>query len=158
MTHRLIIGLAAAGSAVLLLGAWGFQYIGGLPPCAMCIWQRYPHAAAVLVAGLAYVLPWRLWLLVGAAAAATTAGIGLFHTGVERGWWEGPSTCTAGSVSGLSPEDLMAQIMSAPLVRCDDVVWSMFGLSMASWNALLSTVLVVLWIWAFVAAPRQHAH
>ena len=158
MTHRLIIGLAAAGSAVLLLGAWGFQYIGSLPPCAMCIWQRYPHAAAVLVAGLTYVLPWRLWPLVGATAAATTAGIGLFHTGVERGWWEGPSSCTAGSVSGLSPEDLMAQIMSAPLVRCDDVVWSMFGLSMASWNALLSTVLVVLWIWAFVAAPRQHAH
>ncbi len=158
MTHRLIIGLAAAGSAVLLLGAWGFQYIGGLPPCAMCIWQRYPHAAAVLVAGLTYVLPWRLWPFVGAAAAATTAGIGLFHTGVERGWWEGPSSCTAGSVSGLSPEDLMAQIMSAPLVRCDDVVWSMFGLSMASWNALLSTVLVVLWIWAYVAAPRQHAH
>ncbi|MCV6584072.1 MAG: disulfide bond formation protein B [Marinibacterium sp.] len=146
MSRTFLIFLAAAGSAALWLGALGFQHIGGLPPCAMCIWQRYPHAAAIALAVLAMALPGRVVPVLGALAAATTAAIGIFHTGVERGWWDGPSTCSAGDISGLSSEDLLAQIMEAPLVRCDEVAWSFMGLSMASWNAVLSLVLVGLWI------------
>lgn len=144
--------LAAGGSAALVLGAWGFQHIGGLSPCAMCIWQRYPHAAAVVIGALALMLPnLRPLPLAGALAALITAGIGLFHAGVEQGWWEGPSTCTSGDIGGLSAEELMNQIMAAPLVRCDEIPWDMFGLSMAGWNAALSAVLVLLWLAAWRA-------
>ncbi|MBL4768247.1 MAG: disulfide bond formation protein B, partial [Rhodobacteraceae bacterium] len=73
-------------------------------------------------------------------------GIGIYHTGVERGWWEGPTTCTSGPIGGLSGQDLMAQIMFAPLVRCDEVPWEMFTLSMASWNAIASFGLVLVWL------------
>ena len=62
-------------------------------------------------------------------------------------------SCTSGSVTGMSADDLMDQIMSAPLVRCDDVAWEMLGLSMASWNALLALVLALVWI----AAARRSA-
>jgi disulfide bond formation protein DsbB len=142
--------LAAGGSAALLLGAWGFQYLGGLAPCKMCIWQRYPHAAAVVIGALALALPkLNPMPLIGALAAMITAGIGFVHAGVEQGWWEGPSTCTSGDIGGLSAEELMNQIMAAPLVRCDEIPWDMFGLSMAGWNAAISAVLVLLWLAAW---------
>lgn len=143
---RLLIILASAGSAALLLGAFGFQYIGEMSPCKLCIWQRYPHGAAVVIGAVALAFPLLILPYLGALAALATAGVGAYHTGVERGWWEGPSTCTSGPIGNLSADELMQQIMSAPLVRCDDVPWEMLGLSMASWNAVASFVLALLWI------------
>ncbi|WP_333684997.1 disulfide bond formation protein B [Pontibaca methylaminivorans] len=154
MTRNLLILLAGLGSAALLLGALAFQYLGGMAPCSLCIWQRWPHGIAILIAALALIRPGRILPVLGALAALATAGIGLYHTGVERGWWEGPATCTASSADGMSSAELMAHIMAAPLVRCDDVAWEMFGLSMASWNAVASLVLVALWL---VAAARRPA-
>ena len=146
--RRLFILAAAGGSAALLLGALGFQYIGEMPPCKMCYWQRYPHVAAIGIGTLALLIPLTLLPYLGALAALTTAGIGTYHTGVERGWWEGPSTCTSGPIGDLSAEQLLEQIMSAPLVRCDEVPWELFSLSMASWNAIASLGMVVLWLMA----------
>lgn len=151
MSCKILTILSGLGSALLLLGAFGFQHIGDMPPCALCITQRYPHAAAVMIALVALALGWRWLTLVGAAAAATTAGVGIFHTGVERGWWPGPDTCTSGPVGGLSTDALLDQIMAAPMVRCDEVPWEMLSLSMASWNAVASLVLVALWLAAFRA-------
>lgn len=138
--------LALAGSAGLLLGALAFQYIGGMAPCALCIWQRWPHVVALLGTG-ALVWPTPVLALVGAGGAAASGAIGLYHTGVERSWWEGPSSCTAGgNLSGMSAQDLLAQIMAAPVVRCDEVPWEMLGLSMASWNAVISFCIAGLWL------------
>ncbi len=149
MTKRsLYILIAAGGSLALLLGAFGFQYLGDMAPCKLCLWQRWPHAAAVVIGLLALWLPGRILPLLGAVAALTTAGIGAYHTGVERGWWEGPNSCTSGPIGGLSADDLMAQIMAAPLVRCDEVPWEMFTLSMASWNAIASLGLALIWLMA----------
>ncbi|NOD46328.1 MULTISPECIES: disulfide bond formation protein B [unclassified Ruegeria] len=147
-----LVALATIGSATLLLAAFGFQHLGGLAPCKMCIWQRYPHAVAIAIGAVALALPrFSILPLLGAAAAATTAAIGVFHAGVEQGWWEGPSSCTSGDISGLSTDDLFDQIMNAPLVRCDDIPWEMFGISMAGWNAIASAVLMLIWIAAWRA-------
>ena len=148
MTRTQLILIAAAGSAALLIGAWIFQYFG-YPPCKMCYWQRYPHGAAVGIGALAVLIPIALLPLLGALAAALTGAIGVYHTGVEKDWWEGPTSCTSGSISDLTPQQLMDQIMTAPLIRCDEVAWSLFGLSMASWNAMISFVLVVVWLKAW---------
>ncbi|UWQ55560.1 disulfide bond formation protein B [Leisingera caerulea] len=150
--HRLLIVIAATGSAALLLGALGFQYIGEMAPCKLCYWQRYPHAAAAGIGVLALIFPGAVLPYLGALAALSTAGVGVYHTGVERGWWEGPATCTSGPVGGLSPDQLMEQIMAAPLVRCDEVPWELFSLSMASWNAIASFGLTLIWI-----AAANHA-
>ncbi|SPF80394.1 disulfide bond formation protein B [Pseudoprimorskyibacter insulae] len=148
MTFRTYTLLAAAGSAAMMLGALGFQYLGEMAPCKLCYWQRYPHIAAIAIGVLALVLGWRWLAGLGALAALATAGVGMFHTGVERGWWEGPTTCTSQPIGGLSTDDLLNQIMAAPLVRCDEVAWEMFGLSMASWNAVASLVLAGIWVMA----------
>jgi disulfide bond formation protein DsbB len=153
ITRNLLVLAAASGSAALMLGAFGFQYIGGLPPCAMCIWQRYPHVVAIAIGLIALRFGSAALAWLGALSALTTAAIGGFHTGVERGWWEGPSTCTSDPIGGLSTDELFDQIMNAPLVRCDEVPWEMYGLSMASWNMVISLVLMGLWI----AAARRPA-
>ncbi len=138
--------LALAGSVGLLLGALAFEYIGGMAPCALCIWQRWPHVVALLGAG-ALVTGHPLFALIGAAGAATSGGIGVYHTGVERGWWPGPASCSAGGdLSSMTPEELLAQIMAAPVVRCDEVPWEMLGLSMASWNVVASFGIAGLWL------------
>lgn len=138
--------LALAGSAGLLLGALAFEHLGGLAPCPLCIWQRWPHVVALAGVG-AIFLPGLIWPLIGAAGAATSGVLGVYHSGVERGWWDGPSACAAGGdISGLSAEELLAQIMAAPVVRCDEVPWEMLGLSMASWNAVLSFGIAGLWL------------
>lgn len=137
--------LALSGSAGLLLAALAFQYIGGMAPCALCIWQRWPHVLA-LVAGVGLVLRGP-WAVLGALGAAGSGVIGVYHTGVERRWWDGPSSCTSGGdMSGLSAQELLDQIMAAPVVRCDEVPWELLGLSMASWNALLSFGIAGLWL------------
>ena len=148
LTRRTLILLAAGGSAALMLGALAFQHLGDMPPCKLCIWQRYPHVAAIAIGAVALALPWAGLAWLGALAALTTAGIAGYHTGVERGWWEGPSSCSSAGASGLSSDELFDQIMSAPLVRCDEVPWEMLGLSMASWNMVASLALAALWIMA----------
>ncbi len=140
--------IATFGSAAILLGAFAFQHIGGMPPCKLCLWQRWPHAAAALI-GLVIFFTGKIqfaWL--AAIASLSTAAIGAYHVGVEQGWWEGPTSCTSSGVSNLSSEELLNQILAAPLVRCDDIAWQMAGISMAGWNALLSLVLAAFWVHA----------
>jgi len=145
--HTLIV-LAAGGSAALLLAAFAFQHLGGMAPCKLCLWQRWPHGAAIALGVFALAVPGRLLPVLGMFAALITAAIAAYHTGVERGWWEGPSSCTSGDISALSTQELMDQIMAAPLVRCDDVPWEMFGLSMASWNGIVALGLALIWLMA----------
>ena len=140
--------LAGLGSAAMLAGAFGFQWIGGMAPCQLCLWQRWPHAAAVLVLGILALTGWRWLAWAGAAAALATAAIGLFHAGVEQGWWTFVSSCTTGNLSGLSTSSLLDPTVAAPApVRCDVIPWSMFGISMAGWNAIISTGFAALWLY-----------
>lgn len=145
MSRNTLILLAAGGSAALLAGAFVFQFFG-YPPCALCLWQRWPHAAAIVIGILALTIPLRVWPWLGALAAATTSGIGIYHTGIERGFWPGPTSCTGSGDLGSLAGDLLSTA-GPRLVMCDQA--TMLGpLSMASWNALFSAVLVVLWIMA----------
>jgi disulfide bond formation protein DsbB len=124
----------------LIVGAYISQYGFGLYPCEMCWWQRYPHFAAIPLALLAFFVSGtgpRITLISLAALAVITSGlIGGFHAGVEYGWWEGLTTCST-TVSGNS-EDFLKSIMDAPLIRCDVAPWTLFGISLAGFNFLLS--------------------
>ena len=142
-----LASLAGLGSAALLGGALFFQFVVGLAPCQLCIEQRWPHLAAFLIGIVVWFFP-RAWVMaLGALAAATSGVLGVFHTGVERGWWEGPTACSGTTdISTLSPSAALDAIMAAPVVRCTDVAWEMLGLSMASWNAILSFGLAAVWI------------
>ena len=109
----------------------------------MCHWQRWPHYAAVVLAAGALVVPTmatkRTLVLLAAFAIAASGVIGVFHAGVEYHWWQGITACTSMvQGSGGSAEDMLARIMKAPLIRCDVAQWSLFGISLAGFNAILS--------------------
>ncbi len=147
MTRNQLILLATAGSAAMLLGAFAFQYMGGLLPCVLCIYQRWPHALAVVAGMLGLRLGGAHWVVLGALAAATTAGIGFYHAGVELAWWDGLASCTVDTLQGLSGADLLnTDINAGAPVRCDAVPWSLFGISMAGWNGLVSSGLSLIWL------------
>ncbi len=147
MTHKHLGMLAGAGSAMLLAAALAFQAMG-YAPCELCILQRWPHLAAAIIGGLMAFLGWKRWLaLLGLAAALAAFGFAVYHAGVEMQVWAGPQHCSGG-VSGLasmSTQDLMTALESAPVVRCDQIAWSLLGISMAGWNAICSAGLAALW-------------
>ncbi|MFN4153216.1 MAG: disulfide bond formation protein B [Paracoccaceae bacterium] len=149
LPSRVLTAVAGLGSAALLAGAFAFQHLGGLAPCALCLLQRWPHAVAVAIMALALLVPNRWLMVLGALAALTTAAIGGFHAGVELGWWEGLASCSGGTISGISVDDLLNPNahVAAP-VRCDEVPWAMAGISMAGWNMLVSLGLAGVWLLA----------
>jgi len=145
MTRLQLALLAAAGSAALLGGAFIFQFLG-YPPCKMCLWQRWPHAAAIVIGVLFITFKAKGLLWLGALSALTTSAVGLYHAGVEQRWWEGPNTCTSGPIGEQTVDELLASILAAPLVRCDEIAWQLAGISMAGWNAIISLVLAGIWV------------
>lgn len=131
---RLAQWLAVLVPGGLLAGALGSQHLGGLNPCEMCYWQRWPHWAALALGGLSFFVPSirKPLVLLAALAIAASGAIGVFHAGVELGWWEGLTTCSTSGAATLQ------EIIAAPLIRCDQIQFSFLGLSMAGWNALIS--------------------
>lgn len=142
MTNGTILAqrLALAVPALLLAGAYISEYGFDLFPCEMCWWQRYPHFAAVALALISFaVRPRALWIALAGVAILASSLIGAYHAGVEYGWWEGLTTCAAAVGGG----DALDAIFAAPLVRCDEVQWSLAGISLAGFNFLISTAAAI---------------
>jgi len=138
---------AGAGSAALLIAALGFQAAGYMP-CELCILQRWPHVAAIVLAALVWLTGWtRSLAILGMIAAGAAMGLAIFHMGVEMMWWPGPAHCSGSvsSIARMSASDLMAKLQETPVTRCDEVAWRFLGVSMAGWNAIWSAVLAVIW-------------
>ncbi|MFC7498898.1 disulfide bond formation protein B [Enterovirga sp. GCM10030262] len=153
--------LALLVPAALLAGALGSQYYGGLYPCEMCHWQRWPHYAALTLALLSFAMRGqpdrgRSFVWLAALAIFTSGAIGVYHAGVEAGIFEGLTTCSA-ALSGGSSADILADIMATPLVRCDQIQWSFLGISMAGWNAILSIGSASVISWLSLRRPRAPA-
>lgn len=140
---RLARLIALLVPSALMAGALGSQFIGHLVPCEMCHWQRWPHYTAIALAALAFLVPQRgtqqVLVALAALAILTSGAIGVFHAGVEYHWWQGITPCatTLTDTSG-STADVLAKIMAAPVVRCDAPQWTLFGISLAGFNAIFS--------------------
>ena len=149
-------GLLAAASAAVVAGAFYFQHVEGLQPCPLCVAQRWAHGAsfaaglAALLAGGRRAAPW----LLAATGLAFLAGAAVagYHVAVERQWLESAFCETAGGAAD-SVEELEALLMATEPARCDQVPWSLAGLSMAGWNLALSLALAA----AALAAARRAA-
>ncbi len=139
--ERLAMALGLV-SLALIGGALSFEYLGGLPPCEMCMWQRWPHYAAIVAGlggGLAVsggLLPRPAGQYAAGLALILVAGsgaIGVYHAGVEWHLWAGPATCT-----GPAFHFQGALNLNAPVVACDKAQWRLFGISLAGYNAIVS--------------------
>jgi disulfide bond formation protein DsbB len=135
---RMQAAAGAVGSAATLGAALAFQHLGGLAPCELCYWQRYPYWGAIPLAILGTVLPGRAGALCLAGAAiclATTAGIGGFHVGVEQHWWQGTSACGSAQGPAASLEELRARLAGLSMAAYNMLIAAALGLT-AGWTAL----------------------
>ncbi|MEH6403513.1 MAG: disulfide bond formation protein B [Sneathiella sp.] len=134
----------------VLIAQFGFNLL----PCVLCVYQRWPYAFVILVSLLGLVfakkLGEKLFQFLIALGFATTAVIGAFHVGVEQGWWEGLTGCVADTSQSQSLAELKAQILSAPLIKCDEIAWELFGVSMAGYNVLLALALAIFMVSAML--------
>jgi disulfide bond formation protein DsbB len=147
-------------SLALIVGVLGFQYLGGIPPCEMCHWQRWPHIAAAVIGlggalliraglveeNLGRVLAWMTVVLI-----AASGGLGVFHAGVEWHWWPGPQACT-GSAFRFTGGPLN---LNAHMVMCDVAAWRLFGISLAGYNAIVSLASAALGAYLLVTMKRK---
>lgn len=142
---RAFTAFALAASAVVLGGALLTQHWGGLAPCELCLLQRWPWGVAIVISFVATMvgsrpaLPWVAGLL--AAVFAVSSAFAFYHVGVEQHWFAGPSACSGAATAAATVEALKAQILSQQPVRCDEVAWSLWGVSLAGWNMLASLVM-----------------
>ena len=164
-TSALALGILLAASVVVLGTALLSQYVGGLQPCVLCLYQRVPYGVVIVLTAL--VLAWEFYgnslapgvargtLLVSAWVFFAGACIAGFHVGVEQGWWQGTDGCAGPDLNALSLEELKQQLLASPVVRCDEVAWSLFGISMAGYNLMVSILLAGICIWFAASFGRR---
>jgi disulfide bond formation protein DsbB len=152
---RLAPLLILLASAAVVGGALLSQYVGGLQPCELCLYQRWPYYGVIAVTLAASIAGDRKLTMAVMAVAALAflvgAGLAFYHVGVEQHWFAGPSACTGGGAAGDSLEDFRRRLLAQQPVACDQPQWTLFGVSLAGWNLLASLGLVV----ACVAALRR---
>ena len=153
MAVREFPAFVLAASAVVLGGALSSEYWGGLAPCELCLLQRWPWGVAIVISFVATMvgsrpaLPWVTLLL--AAVFAVGSALALYHVGVEQHWFAGPTACSGAATAADTAEALKAQILRQQPVRCDDVAWSLWGVSLAGWNLLASLIMTGICLAAF---------
>jgi len=149
LNYRKILVLQALASAVTLSAALISQYGFLLHPCELCLMQRYPYAAVIIIGLLA---AWRVksqraalfFVLLCVSLFALDASIAFYHTGVELDIFKGPDACSSAGGGEMTLEEMRAEIMNAPLVSCKQAMAHFLGISMAAWNGLAASMFALL--------------
>jgi disulfide bond formation protein DsbB len=150
-------------SVLVIGGALFFEFVIGLVPCELCLLQRWPWYAAIVLSGLMLALRRpgldRPAALIFALLFLVSTGFAVYHVGVEQHVFAGPTACTAPSLAGKSAAELLKLLQATPVVRCDEPQWELFGVSLAGWNLVASLLLLALCVlgWRRGAAMRAVA-
>jgi disulfide bond formation protein DsbB len=150
-----------AASAVVFLiatatitAALAFEYFGGYAPCPLCLQERYAYYFAVPASAVAFLLAHgyatrfaRILLLLIAVAFLVNAVAGVYHSGIEWKWWQGPSTCAGGTPIEWGEGGLAQELENVQLIRCDEAPWRFLMLSFAGWSAVISAFLAGVAAW-----------
>jgi disulfide bond formation protein DsbB len=144
-TARPVLLAVLAASIAVAGGALLFQYVGGLQPCELCLTERWPYYGAIAVALAALAAGARgaiWWMGLLTLIFLASAMLAAYHVGVEQHWIAGPTACTGGASGAKTAEELMKFLEEQQSVRCDEVQWSLAGLSLAGWNLVTSLALL----------------
>ena len=159
LTTRVFAGFVLVVSAAVLGTALLSQYWGGLTPCELCLIQRWPWAAAVVISLIVVLVGERAGLawvgLVFAIVFAISVVLAFYHVGVEQHWFAGPSACTAAPGGAMTLEQMKQQILGTAPVLCDRPAWTLFGVSMAGWNLLASLIMTGCCLAALLHGARR---
>ena len=135
----------------LLASAISFEFFYDLVPCKLCVWQRWPHVIIIAITLVGLSILNKTWILLLISLSAIVTGIiGLYHTGIEQGWWSGPLGCSSQFGSETDISNLTTLLLETPVVKCDEIVWSLFNISMAGWNSLVSFFIAIFSFFSWV--------
>jgi len=145
--NKVILSLVICSASVLIAAVY-FQYVLGLAPCKLCVWQRFPHVFAIIIGALILFNP--KFKLVGTLSALIAILVGTslagYHAGIEAKFWPGPKTCSGlMNIKELTPELFLQKILTTKVIRCDEIPWSFLNISMAGWNLVISFFLTIIW-------------
>ncbi len=152
---RFFLGGYLALSVAVIAFVLFSQHVQGYQPCELCLRERLPWFIVIGLAVIGVIAPSRWVLLLIGVVLLCSAGFGLHHVGVEQGWWPGPDACTSNTNGAKTIEELREMLHNAPMVRCDEITWTLIGLSMTSYNFLLSLAASIV---AFLTAYRKGHH
>jgi disulfide bond formation protein DsbB len=156
-----LAALLTFGMALVVGSALGFEHIGGYIPCALCLMQRNPYYIGIGIGILAVLsavfrLPpvvTKLLLIAIAITMLISVGMGIYHSGVEWKFWEGPSTCAIGATGGDTPVNVLEALNATKAPSCTEATLRVLGLSFAGWNVLTSAALAALALWGVLRKP-----
>ena len=139
--------LIVLACCLVIATAYAFEYLANLQPCVLCLYQRIPYVIAIGLMLLVTILrkhtQLNLILFIATSSVfAIGSAIAIFHIGVEQQLWQGTPGC-GNFINTDSVEALRKQLLAQPIVRCDEVTWSLFGISMAGYNFLISSSLLL---------------
>src|SRR5438445_3774437 len=142
VSPRAVVTLLLVASAAIVGTALLFQYVGGLQPCELCLYQRWPYYAAIVATGVALLSggerAMEAVIALCALLFAASTVLAFYHTGVEHHLFAGPTACTGGVTGASSVEALKAQLLARQPVNCDEPAWRLLGVSLAGWNLVAS--------------------
>ena len=158
-SSRTFVAALLAASAAIVGGALLSQYVGGLQPCELCLYQRWPYYAAIVATAVALLsggdTALRAVIMLCVLLFAASTALAFYHVGVEQHWFAGPTACTGSITDATSIEALKAQLLARQPVSCDTPAWRLFGVSMAGWNLLASVLITVGCTGAIVRLGRR---
>jgi disulfide bond formation protein DsbB len=156
ITMRTLAALALALGLAIIGFVLFSQYAQGYEPCELCLRERLPWYAIIAVALGGVVFPSRWLVFLIALLLLVSAALGGHHSGVEQHWWPGPTACTGGGTSGAnSVDELRAMMLHQKIVQCDTIAWTFLGLSMATYNFLVSLAAALVFLVLTLRAPRN---
>ena len=159
LSTRVFAGFVLVASAVVLGTALLSEYWGGLAPCELCLVQRWPWAAAIVISLIVLLVGERAplsWVaLVFAVVFVIGVVLAFYHVGVEQHWFAGPTACTASSGGAMTLDQMKQQILGTAPVLCDRPAWTLFGVSLAGWNLLASLIMTGCCVAALLHGTRR---
>ena len=121
----------------LVMIAFFMQIFFDIRTCELCLWQRIPHYVVMFGAVLVPLRLVRFTLIIQSIAFFANTALSAYHSGIERKWWQGLNGCSMQDISSLTIDELHQQLINTAIVKCDEIAWSLLGLSLTNYNFII---------------------
>ena len=143
ISNKLLLNGILVFSILSLSIAYFIQYVLGHKPCNLCIIERIPYIAAIILISLIFILNRYQKIISSLILIFFIFGavVSFYHFGIEQGFFSESLVCDLGNSQPLNKEDLLNQLKKTEIVSCKDVTFRFLGLSLATINTVISLIL-----------------
>ncbi len=142
-SNKLLLNGILAFSILSLSIAYFIQYVLGHKPCNLCIIERIPYIATIILISLIFILNSYHKIISSLILVFFIFGtvVSFYHFGIEQGFFSESVVCDLGNSQPLNKEELLNQLKKTEIVSCKDVTFRFLGLSLATINTIISFIL-----------------